>query len=352
MTFNQMIRTLLRPCIVLATILFFLGNAAIASAQAPNFGIRPQEAGKGYFEYTIAAGETVQDVLVANNPNDAPLSLNIWTARGVTMAAGGITFAEDSSGPAQWITLSDAGIVEIPAQTTLNLPFEVAVPAGTPPGEYVAGFLARPEELPAATPLAAEGATGNESSFEVKVVSQVGVTVIITVPWANQCEAAISSLTSTSDKGRWQFAIGMQNTGNMHFNSTGEVIARPVGGGEPIAQKSFEVGYFIPGDTIEYPLFLEPYPTTGDYEIEVNLLTNCGFETVFTQPVSISEENVLQAAAQAQAEGQPSAASEEAAKIQAQAELIRSIGLLVGALVALIIVGIVVVLVLRRRKSA
>ena len=352
MTFNQMIRTLLRPCIVLATILFFLGNAAIASAQAPNFGIRPQEAGKGYFEYTIAAGETVQDVLVANNPNDAPLPLNIWTARGVTMAAGGITFAEDSSGPAQWITLSDAGIVEIPAQTTLNLPFEVAVPAGTPPGEYVAGFLARPEELPAATPLAAEGATGNESSFEVKVVSQVGVTVIITVPWANQCEAAISSLTSTSDKGRWQFAIGMQNTGNMHFNSTGEVIARPVGGGEPIAQKSFEVGYFIPGDTIEYPLFLEPYPTTGDYEIEVNLLTNCGFETVFTQPVSISEENVLQAAAQAQAEGQPSAASEEAAKIQAQAELIRSIGLLVGALVALIIVGIVVVLVLRRRKSA
>jgi hypothetical protein len=119
-----------------------------------------------------------------------------------------------------------------------------------------------------------------------------------------------------------------------------------------VAQKSFEVGYFIPGDTIEYPLFLEPYPTTGDYEIEVNLLTSCGFETLFTQPVSISEENVLQAAAEAQAEGQPSTASNEAAKLLAQAELIRSISLLVGALVALIIVGVVVVLVLKRRKSA
>ena len=353
MAFNRTIRTLSRPFMILfATVLLSLCGAAAASAQAPTFGIRPQEAGRAYFEYTIAPGEKVQDVLVVNNPNDAPLSLKVWVARGATMAKGGITFAEDTSGPAQWVTLADAEIVEAPAQTALNLPFEVAVPAGTPPGEYVVGFLATPEEASADTPLATEEANGETSGFKVVVVSQVGVAMIITAPEANRCETIISSLSSASRDGRWQLGIGMQNTGNMHFKGSGEVIARPAGGGEPVAQSPFAVDYFIPGDTIEYPLTLEPYPPAGEYEIEVNLLADCGFETTFAQPLSISEASVEQAAAEVQAESRPSAAADEAAKMRAQAELIRSIALLLGGLAAVVFAGVVIVIVMRRRRSS
>lgn len=341
-----------RGLMLLATVVLFLwGAATTVSAQAPTFGMRPQEAGRAYFEYSVAAGEAVEDVLVLNNPNDVPLSLHIAPVRGKTMAAGGITYVQEASGPAQWITLSNAGLVEVPAQASLRLPFEVAVPPGTPPGEYVAGFLAAPASPAAEEPLqVAESDT--KSSLQVVVVSQVAVAVVITVPEASRCEAAISSLQSTSEDGRWQFGIGMQNTGNVHFRATGEVIARPVGSAEPVAQGPFNVGYFIPGDAIEYPLALEPYPTAGDYEVEVRLASDCGFETSFVQPVSISRESVRQAAAEAEAREVTATVADEVAKMQAQAELIRAVTLLVVVITGLLVVAVVLVVVLKRRKSA
>ena len=282
---DLLVRTLLGPFILLSLLPLFLGSTATVSSQAPTFGIRPQAVGKGYFEYTLAPGERVQDVLVANNPNDEPLSLNIWIARGRTMAAGGISFPVDTSGPAQWITFPYTETVTVPPTTTLSLPFEVAVPQGTPPGEYIAGFLAKAHYVPADTP-PAEGSTGGQGGFEVIVISQVGVAVVITVPEANRCEATISSLSSSSHEARWQLGIAMQNTGNVHFRGSGEVIARLPNNTEPLAQAPFEVHYFIPGDTIDYPLSLASQPPDGEYEVEVNLLTDCGFATTFRQLVN------------------------------------------------------------------
>ena len=352
---HRTIRSLASPLIVLIALLICLGGAPTASAQTPStqFGIKPLDATRGYFEYTIAAGDQISDVLVASNPNDAPLLLNIQIVRGMTMAAGGITFGEDTSGPVQWVTLPDAGTVMVPAQSALSLPFEIAIPAGTPPGEYVVGFTAMLQEQPESTAITITGTeSNNQAGFQVKVLSKVAVSAIITVPDANRCEAAITTVASTSLKGRWQLELGLQNTGNVHFNSTGDVIARPSSGGEPVAQGAFEVGYFIPSDAITTVIVLEPFPPAGEYLVDVTLRTNCGFETAYTQPVSISQENVEQAVAEAQAENPPVAGNDEAARMLAQAELIRSVGLLLTGVAALVIAVVVVIIVMRRRKSA
>jgi hypothetical protein len=347
MTFeHRPIRMLMRPLIMLSAILLYLTSAATASAQAPHFGIKPQEAGRAYFEYTLEAGQEVTDVLVAHNASETPLVLNLDVVRGKTMSTGGITFAQDTSGAAQWVTLADAGTVVVPQQSSLELPFRVAIPPGTPPGEYVVGFLATPADGSHQYQLA----SNTQSNLQVQVVSQVGVALILTVPSASRCETTISSLASTSHNGRWKFGIGLQNTGNMHIKGRGEVVARAASGGEPIVQTPFEIDYFIPGDTIEYPLTVETYPAAGDYQIDVTLLTDCGYAADFSQLVSISRTDVEQAITEAQAEGKPVQVDANAAYLLAQAELVRSLGLLLGGVAALIISATVVVIVLRRRN--
>ena len=330
----------------LSTLVLILGNTVIASAQGPNFGIRPEDKTQSYFQFSLAPGESIQDALIASNPNDFPLALNILMVRGSTMAGGGITFTEDTSGAAQWVTFPDADVVELDPSSQIVLPFQLNVPADALPGEYVVGFLGMLQD-PSQSPVVDGDTGGSQSSFKVKIVSKVAISMIITVTGDTICTADITSVTSTSRKGSWKLDIAMQNTGTAHFNATGEVIARPAAGGDPVASSPFTVGYFIPGDTIDLPITLNPYPTAGDYTVEVALVTNCGYQTTFSQPVTISSEEVQQAASEAVANQPATAVSDEAAKILAQAELIRSIGLSLGGLAVLILV---IGLLWKRRK--
>lgn len=339
----------------LCVLLGFTAELHVASAQDVPFGIRPQDAAKGYFTYTLAPGAEVQDALLASNSGDAPLPLQLQIVRGVTAGNGGISFGDDATGPAAWVTLTAPGAIILPAKGAIELPFTLAVPPGTPAGEYVIGFVATPVDDPQALPVAADLAASTSgaanANFEVKLITEVAVAAVVTVPDATRCEAAIASLTPGSSSGRWQLDIGLRNTGNRHFRATGDAIARPAGGGAPIARKSFNVGYFIPGDSIDYPLALEPYPAAGDYQVEVRLVTDCGYTASYQQGVSISAANVQQAAAERVAE-QPAATSDEAARLQAQAQLIQSIGMLVGGIALLLLVAVVAIFLLRRRQPA
>lgn len=351
---KQTIGALWRPLILLSAGLISLFSAATVFAQSPHFGMRPQDPTKGYFEYKVAPGSHIEDVLVVNNPSDAPVTLNVQVVRGMTAGNGGITFGPDTSGSAQWVNLRGVTTLEMPAKSSKALPFEVNVPADAQPGEYVAGFLAQLAEAPQTTQLAV--AEAGKTSFQVKVVSKLGVAVVLQVAEPTNCAAVIPSLEASSSSGRWLLSVGLQNTGNRHFKASGDVVARPVGGGDPIAETKFAVGYFIPGDSITYPVALEPYPQAGDYQIDVNLRTDCGYATSFTRQVSVSDTNVKQAAEEVRSESQSSAQSsavaDEAARLQAQAQLIQSIAFLVGGVAVLVIAVVVVVLVFRRRRTA
>lgn len=347
MTTIRAFRPISHILLCLSTLVLILGNTVIASAQAPTFGIHPKETSIGYYQFSLAPGESIEDTLIVNNPNDFPLALNVLMVRGLTMSTGGITFAEDASGAAQWVAFPAAGVVELDPNSEKELPFQLNVPADALPGEYVVGFLGMLQDS-SQSPVVEGNTGGSESSFKVKVISQVAISMIITVTGDTVCTADITSVTSTSRKGSWKLAIAIQNTGTAHFNATGDVIARPAAGGDPVASSPFTVGYFIPGDTIDLPVTLNPYPAAGDYTVEVTLVTNCGYQTTFSQPVTISSEEVQQAASEAVAEQPATASSDEAAKILAQAELVRSIGLSLGGLAVLILV---IGLLMMRRKS-
>jgi hypothetical protein len=263
--------------------------AAPALGQGFTFGLRPEDPALGYFQYELAPGEKVDDAVLAVNGTKDPVRLEISRVAGHTGLTGGISFPGVADGAAQWITLPDEGTHEVPAEMGLRMPFSVSIPEGTPPGEYVAGFLAIPEEPPAANESAGGG-------FEVQLIPQMGVSIIIKVPGPERCELAVRGLEDTLERGRWKITLDMANTGNIHFRGRGTFVLWPVAGGEPVIDRPFSIGYFVPADAIDYPLYFDQLPAAGEYEAKIRITgEDCSFESESSHRITITGEEAEQA---------------------------------------------------------
>lgn len=334
-------------------------------AAAQGFDIRPQTGNSSYFKLTIAPGETIQDGLTIVNPGDAPQQIKVQAVRAATMAAGGLSYPDAFDGAAQWVTFEDpagyqpaAGrLMSLPAQSSATLPFTVRVPENTTPGEYVVGIVAMPHVDPeAAATLDVEPENTddeNTGTFQVQVVTRRAMAMVITVPGETRCAASLTGIETTVVNGRWRLLLGMENAGNVHFRGEGDLVVYPADGGTPIVETPFQVGYFIPGDSIEYRLTPGIRPPEGDYHAEATFVTDCGYATALNQPVGLSREQVNEITVAPEA-GTAPAVDPEAARLQAQAEWIRAIGFLLGGIAAVVLVIVLsilgVVWFLRKRK--
>ncbi len=325
-----------------------LALAVPAFAQGFTFGLRPEDQRKAYFEYTLLPGDRVEDAVLVVNGTDEPLSLVVTKVAGHTALTGGISFPGDADGPGSWIELYDQGVVEVPTDLALRMPFTLSVPADTPPGEYVAGFLSTPED-----PAGFMGSEGQAEGFQVEVIPQMAVSMIITIAEPSHCEVRIDAIQHTQDKGEWNLVMTMVNMGDVHFKGSGEFKLKPTGGGDPVLERSFPVGYFIAGETLEYPLNFNNLPPAGDYEAEVTLLgSDCAFNTLFNQPIAISDELAAEAAADSE---RWALADQNAATSPVQSEgLSLQTGILIGliVLVLILILLLLYVILTRRRKDA
>jgi hypothetical protein len=268
--------------------------AVPAFAQGFTFGLRPEDQSIAYFQYSLQPGESLEDAVLAVNGTEAPIGLMVTVVAGHTELTGGISFPGIADGPATWIELPDEGLVEVPPELALHMPFTLKVPEGTPPGEYVAGFLATPED-----PSTFAGGV-SEGSFQVQVIPQMAVSMIITVPGPEHTQIDVNAISDELNKGQWNIVIDMTNSGNIHFLGHGEFILRPSSGGDPVLQRTFSIGYFIAGDTIGYPLYFDDLPASGSYIAEVTIISDDHeFQTKFEQSIELTSEQVQQAAEEA-----------------------------------------------------
>jgi hypothetical protein len=330
----------------IGTVVFLLSlfMASQAFSQPVEYGVRPIDPMKGFFEYELGAGELMEDAVEAFNHSEETVRLKIEVLDAHTALTGGVSFPGESVGVAQWIDLPEAGIIEVPPGMALQMPFTVNVPEDTPIGEYVAGFVVAPFE---------EQDVEGEEAVSVEVVTRVAVGVVIRVPGEMHCEVSVDALNESLHNGRWKVELAMRSTGNKHFKGNGALTLRPASGGDPVLQRSFPVGYFLAGDAIDYPLYFEQPPEVGDYAAEVMLQgDDCDFNGTFNDEISVSPDLVEQAKQQLRERQEAEArANEEAAKALAQAELIRSISMGLIALAVMILVALLVLFLLSKRRK-
>ena len=278
----------------------FLFPQSVSGQSSIPFGIKPENPRISYFEFTLNPGESVSDILVATNQNTRPIKVFIAPVDGSTASGGGINLSFDNqSGVSQWIDFGSISTVEVKRQSLEKLPFTVTVPEGTPPGEYVAGFLAQldsndtPDE---------DLNSSSGSSFSVKVIPQVGVAVIIHVPGVEDCDPVIQSLEQIIQSGKLNLRMQLINSGNTPFVGTGSLIVINEDTSSVIYETSLSYGYTIAGSTLNADI-ISDLPPKGEYKINIKLQDKTRLDCVATYdgPLSIGESEVSKSREQATA---------------------------------------------------
>jgi hypothetical protein len=263
-------------------------------SQALTFGIAPENPEIPYFEFTLNPGESISNTVIAKNFSSGDLNLMVEPVDGKTATNGGISYDfENTSGPSSWIQITNDSRFEIRSFHIQKLPFTVTVPPGTPPGEYVAGFLAA---LVPTTPTPEPSNPTNDNNFSVNVVTRVAIAVIIHVPGEERCKMEMKSFEATVFGGKWRYAMVLTNTGNVHFKGTARITIMDNVSKNKLADREIQIGYFVPdSDMVSNNSFEIPPPGTYHYMVEFQDTKNTSCRFIFEGDTKYGseEQNLL-----------------------------------------------------------
>lgn len=353
--------------LVLATIFSAVPAPAFAqSKDGPLFGARPSDTTKAFFTFTLKPGESIDDkVLLVNNSKEMSLNLNILLVSGETGLTGGISFDKKKEGTASWITFPGDGDHALDAQKGLPLPFKITVPQGTPPGEYIAGFLVsnnadKPGDPSKATPVAGAG-TGQ--GLAVQVIPRVATAIVITVPTPTNCSIDVTGVKTELEEtyGRLKSTITMKSVGDLHYrgNFTYELLPVKDGStadkpsyGEPVFTQKLYMDYFIPGDTMNYPVYLtgDKLPAAGKYHVNLVFEDGCKFNMTGSYDTTLDKKNVDSTTDNAKQLATQSAPGNQQTVEKMPAWAIYG-GIALGVVLILLLLVIILLLVRRRKKD-
>lgn len=261
-------RYLIRSLLMCGLLVGILTTTALAAGQDFNFGLRPEDQTKGYFQYTLQPGEQIDDAVLVVNTSEQPQRIRVVMADGKTGLTGGIAFTDEAIEVAKWIAMPDSGELLVPGAkngqpAALRLPFTLTVPTALAPGEYIFGFVARQVDQPENT----------ASGFVVQVVPQSAVSIVVSVADPShtpQINLPTISLNDGSDGSQWHFNIQIANQGQTGWQGTGRLLLKSAAN-TTILDLPFNIGYLIAGQSIEYPLYPDQIPPAGQYTVVVTL---------------------------------------------------------------------------------
>jgi len=230
-------------------------SARSAGSPAPQpFGLTPSPGDHGpprpYFNLTIAPGRSARDTAIISNGGTVTQRLRVVLSTGVTAANSGTAFVTPHG------RCADAGcwVTGLPATVTLGpgaskaLGFQVAVPAGTPPAQYLAGITAEPASRPRTIRI---GAT-RRASAKVVIIDQVTVGIAVTVGALSRLRTTlvISAATGGSVGPTPRLYIHVRNPGQTFASARGTVWCQAGG------RRSYRVvlGTVLPGDDAVLPV--------------------------------------------------------------------------------------------------
>jgi hypothetical protein len=221
---------------VLATLAVVTPALPAAAADAGGngqFGLTPVPDSTGhaasYFTLTMAAGESAAATALISNGAHVTEKLKVSRATGITAGNGGSAFSrafQGCSGTGCWVS-GLAGEITLPAGTAERLQFMVRVPAGTPPGQYLAGLTA---ELAVRPPSVQVGSNGKATARAV-LIEQVTVGVAVTVGVLSRMTTRlrIPGVSGQAIGPTARLNIGLANTGQTFAHGTGQASCTAAG---------------------------------------------------------------------------------------------------------------------------
>lgn len=190
------------------------------SSAAVQISLRPTDGKDGdRFEVEITPGQSTTLSATLQNFGSDAIELRTYTADVLPVANGGLGLAKQGSeqhAPTTWMTYPDETLT-LQAGESVERPITIAVPADTPPGQYVNALA-----LETVNPVKTQGAF--EQYFQ-KVVS-----VYITVPGPIEPGFTLGKAEIVVQGTSGAIQIPLENTGNIRLDLTGTITVKDATG--------------------------------------------------------------------------------------------------------------------------
>ena len=311
----------------------------------PEPGADPVTTDQGFFVYELVAGDEATGSVRVTNPGTEPVTIELAEVDAETAQTGGSSFADAAATPAaaaMWLSLDESRVTLEPGEQT-SVAFTVQPPAGTAPGQYLAGITAF---VPAATN--DSGAEVGQAGASVTMQTRYVIGVQVDVPGEWTPEMTITGASAMEQPSGTKLGIAMENTGDTFIRPEGKVTLSNAEA-TPILTQPIALGTFLTGTELTYPVAWPGAPLGGDYGVDVELNYGDNQVASYRGMLTVSD-NAPVAAPVPNEETQPVAsplpAPEPASSFIQPWMILAIIGLL-----ALMVVGLAVAL-LRSRRSA
>ena len=271
-----------------AAVFGLTGLAPASASSAPSgvsFGLTPVPTAAGqprpYFNLTIAPGGSAQDIAIVSNDGIKTERLRVGTSRGITAGNSGSAFGSFSrtcAGVGCWVTGLPSTVTLAPG-TGRAVGFRVAVPAGTRPGQYLAGITVMAAAPPGSVRIKSHG----HVSINVIVVDQVTVGVAITVGSLARLRTrlVVPAVTAGSIESLPRLYVHVRNTGQTFARASGTVSCR-LGGRDRLFRVVIDT--VLPGGQAVLPINA-PGLGSGDFACTASLRDDTGHAVTWSGTV-------------------------------------------------------------------
>ncbi|HEY6796987.1 MAG TPA: hypothetical protein VI248_20130 [Kineosporiaceae bacterium] len=246
-----------------------------AGAAGALYGLRPAAAGKtklshGHFAFALPSGAHVKDGVDIENLSPGPLTINLYPADVSTLPTGGYVVGQPGwppTGATAWLKLARA-TVTVPPRGHAVASLALAIPAGTPPGDYLTAVVGS---------LAGQRAVSAGVSLQPRVALISVVTVLGDLHPGLSC----GPLTTTRSGGTEKVSLTVTNTGNTLQTLSGTLTVRGSGATRnvPLTPDGLNV---IPGGSLTLTAPVTGLPTLGTLDLDATVTATVNGKSVAT----------------------------------------------------------------------
>jgi hypothetical protein len=252
---------------IIALLLLLLGaisspaQTLAAESEMPKLGIEPANSDAIFFSETVEAGKSETLTVEVSNAGKNDVQVLTYAADVYSLVNGGLGVnLSDApvSGPTTWLDYQSQTI-NLPHGEGRQIEFELQVPEGTPPGEYVTSLV-----IQNAFPIEGEGAVA------VNQILRQAIAVAIRVPGEEHPSLEIGPVTYKDGALIDSLLIEVRNTGNLHLKPTGTVRVVSPSGSTPLdVEVAMDSVYAGTSTMLEIGLGM-PFDA-GTYQVSVDL---------------------------------------------------------------------------------
>jgi hypothetical protein len=229
----------------------------------------PSVTASGYFIYKAQGSTIVTGSVLLTNPGSAPVTIQLAAVDALTAQTGGSAFATSEvtpTGVATWLTFAESSVT-LPAGRQKPVDFTVRVPETVRPGQYLAGISAFVPSVDS-TPGAEPGGSGMGASVTLQMRYVIGVQVDVEGAWTPSL--TIDAVALIEQPAGPFIGVHMKNDGDVFHKPSGTIVLTDTTGKRVLEQR-IDMGTFVTGTDVTYPVHWSGELAAGIYHVRVSL---------------------------------------------------------------------------------